>query len=164
MREVAEFFEELFNTSDWPPRWNCGEWSDFHGWFYILSDITIWLAYFIIPVIIIWYIQKKPNVPFLPVYWLFGAFIVLCGATHFLDALIFWWPGYRVSALVRFLTAIISFITIFALIKQLPKALALQDEIDDSKENEGLRIEITKQKIIIEDLKKEVENLRNLNG
>lgn len=163
MNQVSEFFKQLLDTSDWPPRWHCGTWSDFHGWLYIFSDLAIWLAYFIIPVIIIWYIQKKHNVPFLPVFWLFGAFIILCGSTHLLDAVIFWWPAYRLSGFLRFLTAIVSFITVFAVIRDLPKALSLQDTIEDNPENEKLKIEVTKQKIIIEELEQELAKLRNLN-
>lgn len=124
--EVAYFFSNIFDTTDFPPRWQCGDWSDFHGWLYISSDIAIWLAYFIIPVILIWFVRKRPEIPFLPVFWLFSAFIILCGATHILDALIFWWPGYRLSALVRFFTAVVSFTTVFALIRDLPKALTLR--------------------------------------
>jgi len=123
MGEVIEFFQNLFDVSDWPPRWICGKWSEFHGWLYIISDLTIWLAYFVIPVILIWFIQQNKKLPFLPVFWLFVAFILFCGLTHALDALIFWWPAYRVSALVRFGTAIVSILTVFALIRDLPKVL-----------------------------------------
>ncbi len=128
---MLEFFSELFDVSDWPPRWSCGKWSDFHGWLYILSDIAIWLAYFAIPIVLILFIQKRSDTPFLPIFWLFGAFIVLCGATHLIDAIIFWWPAYRVSALVKFFTGVISWVTVFALIRVLPKALSLksQDEL-----------------------------------
>lgn len=134
MGQVLAFFSQLFETNDWPPRWLCGKWSEFHGWLYIFSDITIWLAYFIIPVIIIWFVQKQPKIPFSPIFFLFGAFILLCGTTHFIDAIIFWWPGYRVSALVRFITAIVSMMTVFALIKELPKMLNLELKTD-SKEH-----------------------------
>ncbi len=123
MEQLTDFFYKLLDTSDWPPRWVCGKWSEFHGWLYISSDLLIWLAYFLIPVILIWFIQKQPNIPFLPVFWLFGLFIIFCGATHLLDALIFWWPAYRLSALLKFATAIISMFTVFALILDLPKAL-----------------------------------------
>ena len=125
MNQVVEFFSQLFQTEDWPPRWFCGTWTEFHGWLYIFSDMTIWLAYFIIPVIIIWTLQKQPKIPFSPIFLLFGAFILFCGLTHLIDALIFWWPGYRLSALIRFLTAGVSMLTVFALIKELPKFLNL---------------------------------------
>lgn len=128
MEQVIDFFAKLFSADSWPPRWMCGEWSSFHGWLYITSDIAIWLAYFIIPAIIIFFIQKRQNLPFLPVFWLFGAFIILCGSTHLIDALMFWWPGYRLSALLRALTALVSLATAFALIRDLPKLIEEQPE------------------------------------
>ena len=59
MNEVTDFFKGLFATNLWPARWHCGTWTDFHGWLYIVSDLTIWLSYFLIPVIIIDYFIKK---------------------------------------------------------------------------------------------------------
>ncbi|UPT68577.1 MAG: hypothetical protein M0D57_08105 [Sphingobacteriales bacterium JAD_PAG50586_3] len=49
MDELAHFFSNLLDTTDWPPRWHCGKWTDFHGWLYIISDLLIWAAYFAIP-------------------------------------------------------------------------------------------------------------------
>jgi len=95
MEQVVDFFRRLTDTSDWPPRWLCGQWTDFHGWLYILSDLTIWLAYMAIPLILLWFIFVKNGVLLSGVFVLFGAFILLCGATHLIDALIFWVPGYR---------------------------------------------------------------------
>jgi len=126
MNEVSEFFAKVFQTTGFPPRWHCGEWSNFHGWLYIGSDVAIWLAYFIIPVILIMFIQKRRDVPFLPVFWLFGGFIILCGTTHIVDVILFWAPVYRLSAMVRFATALISMFTVFQLIKIVPDALSLK--------------------------------------
>lgn len=123
MEDVSEFFTKLFSADDWPARWVCGKWSAFHGWLYITSDIAIWLAYFVIPAIIIFFIQKRHNLPFQPVFWLFGAFIILCGSTHLVNALLFWWPGYRFSALLRLLTALVSIATAFVLVRDLPKLI-----------------------------------------
>jgi hypothetical protein len=133
MEQVIEFFNELFSANDWPARWVCGEWSSFHGWLYITSDIAIWLAYFVIPAIIIFFIQKRHNLPFLPVFWLFGAFIILCGSTHLIDAIMFYWPAYRLSALLRVLTALVSMATAFVLIRDLPKLI-------ESKPDEKLKL------------------------
>lgn len=123
MEQILEFFNKLFSTNDWPARWVCGEWTSFHGWLYIASDIAIWLAYFVIPAIIIFFIQKRHKLPFLPVFWLFGAFIILCGSTHLIDAAMFYWPAYRLSGLLRFLTALVSLATAFVLIRDLPKLI-----------------------------------------
>lgn len=159
MEQVTEFFKKLFEAGDFPARWVCGKWSSFHGWIYITSDIAIWLAYFVIPAIIIFFIQKRQNIPFLPVFWLFGAFIILCGSTHLMDAIMFWWPGYRVSALLRLLTAIVSLATAFVLIRDLPKLV-------DQKPEDELKIyqmekQLKKYEIEIEELKTKLSDPSN---
>ncbi len=137
MDAIGSFFRHLFDTSSFPPRWSCGKWSDFHGWLYILSDISIFLAYYAIPLILLYYLIKIKSVPFRPVFFLFVAFIFLCGATHLIEAIIFWYPHYRISALAKLLTAVVSWITVFALVKNLPRALKaktpkeLQKTIDE---------------------------------
>jgi two-component system, chemotaxis family, sensor kinase Cph1 len=126
MDEIIDFFSRLFDTSSWPPRWHCGEWTDFHGWLYIASDLAIWAAYFTIPFLLAFFVRKRRDVPFQSVFLLFGLFIFACGATHLIDAIIFWVPIYRVSALVRFLTAVVSWATIVGLAKVLPQAMLLR--------------------------------------
>lgn len=142
MNEVWDFFSNLLDTSDFPPMWHCGYWSLFHGWLYIFSDVAIWMAYFAICIIIIKYISKKYDSQYIRVYFLFAAFILACASTHLLDALMFWYPFYRVNALIRFLTAIVSWVTVFNLVKLLRIAFAqkspgqLVAEIEHRKEIE----------------------------
>lgn len=127
MEQVSDFFENLFSTADFSPRWASGTWSDFHAWVYIISDILIWLAFLAIPVIIIRFVLiRKKAVAFNNLYILFAAFILAAGATQLIDAIIFWTPVFRFSALLKAITALISWITVFALIKVLPKAFALK--------------------------------------
>src|SRR5690606_18988135 len=154
MEQVWDFFINLFSADDWPPRWFCGKWTSFHGWLFRSSDIAIWLAYFIIPAIIIFFIQKRKNIPFMPVYWLFGAFIILCGSTHLIDAVMFWWPGYRLSALLRVLTAIVSLGTAFALIRDLPKLIEVEPE--DGLKTYQLEKQLKKYELEIDALKKQL--------
>lgn len=161
MKEITEFFTKLFDSSDWPPRWHCGKWSDFHGWLYIISDLLIWAAYFAIPVIIIRFITYKRHQRFIKLYFLFAAFILACGATHFLDAITFWVPLYRLNGLVRAITAIISWLTVFTLIKLLPYAFSLkpasllEEEIEMRKKAEA---SLQKQNIELAKANKELQN------
>ncbi|GAB3225540.1 hypothetical protein J0A67_08475 [Algoriphagus aestuariicola] len=154
MEQVYDFISRLFEANDWPPRWFCGTWSEFHGWLYVLSDVAIWLAYFVIPAIIIFFIQKRRNIPFLPVFWLFGAFIILCGSTHLIDAVMFWWPGYRLSALLRLLTALVSLATAFALIRDLPKLV--EEQPNDLLREYELEKQLKKYEGEIEELRKQL--------
>lgn len=128
----------IFDTSLWPARWNCGVWTPEHGWLYIGSDLAIWVAYFAIPFILgFFYLRQKDEIPFRLVFLLFIGFIVACGLTHLIDAIIFWWPAYKLSAMLRFGTALISWTTVIALVKVLPEAKELkgvkylQNEVDD---------------------------------
>lgn len=121
MNQVVEFFQGLFSTSEWPARWHCGRWTSFHGWLYILSDLSIWVAYFMIPLFILnYFYKKKKNIRFQRVYVLFAAFILLCGTTHFADAMMFWVPMYRLNAVIRFVTAVVSLLTVYYMVKVLP--------------------------------------------
>ena len=134
MEQVLDFFRRLTDSSDWPPRWFCGHWTDFHGWLYITSDLMIWLAYMIIPLILIRYLFIKKGVPLPGVFWLFGAFILLCGLTHLIDAMLFWVPVYRISALVRFLTGIVSIATVLALFRYFDEAVGLRTSTEYDRE------------------------------
>lgn len=143
MGEIGEFFKGLFATGLWPARWNCGQWSDFHGWLYIISDLMIWFSYFAIPVIIVGYTYKKKfELKYTKTYFLFASFILLCGSTHLLDASMFWVPMYRFSALILFLTGVVSLFTVYHLIRILPDAfmqktsLVLEKEISKRVETE----------------------------
>lgn len=126
MEQVVEFFGNVFGTESWPARWYCGTWTDFHGWLYICSDLAIWAAYFVIPFFLIKLIGQRKGIPFPMVFVLFGAFILLCGLTHLIDALMFWWPAYRFNGLVRLITACVSWGTVAALFKIFPQAMALK--------------------------------------
>ena len=153
MNQFVDFFSKLFDTSDWPPRWHCGNWTEFHGWLYIVSDILIWVAYYAIPIVIIRFITKKQKHQFAKIGWLFAAFILACGFTHLLDALMFWYPMYRLSALVRFVTAVVSLLTLYNLFKLLPSLVKL-------KTAEELEIEIEYRKKLENEL---LENNAQLN-
>ncbi|MBC7886576.1 MAG: PAS domain S-box protein [Ferruginibacter sp.] len=145
MNQLIDFFSKIFNSADWPPRWHCGKWSGFHGWLYIISDLLIWSAYFTIPLLIIKYITRKTDSQFIKLYFLFAAFILACGATHFLDALAFWFPLYRLNALVRLITGIISWVTVFYCIRYLPLAFTLRSQKTLEKEidqRKGAEVEI----------------------
>ena len=105
------------------------------------------------PVIIVRYIAARANVRFHKIYFLFAAFIFACGFTHLLDAVTFWYPVYRFNALVRFITGIISWTTVYYLIKLLPTAFSL-------KTAEELETEVEQRKRAEEELRVKV-NLLN---
>lgn len=145
MESVIDFFLNLFQTESWPPRWHCGKWSNFHGWLYIISNLLIWASYFSIPVSLFIILNKKKT-PFQFLITLFILFILSCGATHLVDAIIFWSPVYRLNALILGFTAIISTITAVVLQKNLPRLVSF-------KSPEELQIEVRQRKKAEEELR-----------
>ena len=149
--------EFLFDTSSFPPRWHCGEWTDLHGWVHIISDTLIFAAYFWIPVAILLLIRKRPDLPFPRVFWLFGAFILLCGFGHLVEASLFWRPWYHFSALIKAATAVVSLATAVALMPVLREVIKIPGI---ARLNEELRREIAGRKKTEEALRASEERLR----
>ncbi len=54
--------------------------------------------------------------------------------THFLDAMMFWIPMYRLNALVRFVTGVISMLTVYYLLKILPQAFRQKSNVELERE------------------------------
>lgn len=123
---MANPLTQIFDTTGFPPRWYCGDWSTLHGWAHILGDVAIFGAYAAIPLSIGWYAaRRKQDLHFPKLYWLFAGFILSCGLTHLIEATIFWHPWYRLSALAKGITAVVSWATVLVLIRALPVAMQI---------------------------------------
>ena len=94
-------------------------------WTYAVSDAAIALAYFSIPLALGVIARRRRDLVFRPLLWLFAAFILLCGATHWLDVLTLWVPAYQLQGAVKAGTAVVSVFTAIALWRLLPEALTL---------------------------------------
>ncbi|TWT59514.1 hybrid sensor histidine kinase/response regulator [Rubinisphaera italica] len=120
---------KLFDTTGFPPRWYCGPmWvqEPIWGWMHIISDAAIWGAYMAIPLVLFYFLRRRKDLPQPRIIVLFGAFILCCGFTHLIDALIFEWPIYRLAGLMKLITAVVSWLTVFALIPIIPPILAFR--------------------------------------
>jgi PAS domain S-box-containing protein len=126
---MLSWLTHLFETRGFNPRWTCGTgWSQepYWGWAIIISDLLIAAAYLAIPIVLVYFIRKRQDLPFPRIFWLFGAFILACGATHLMEASIFWWPAYRFSGLLKVATAAVSLGTAWSLLTIAPTAISLR--------------------------------------
>jgi PAS domain S-box-containing protein len=136
---MVEFLSSLFDTSGFPPRWYCGAWTAAHGWLHILSDLGVWSAYVAIPCVLGYFVLRRRDIPFRTIFLLFGAFILACGTTHLMEAIIFWWPAYRLAGVIKLGTAIVSWGTVLALVPVTPRALAMRSPSELERENAARR-------------------------
>jgi chemotaxis family two-component system sensor kinase Cph1 len=159
--DIVAFFQKLLDTSDFMARWHCGQWSGFHGWLYIISNLLIFAAYFTIPALIYYYVRKKTTIQFKALAIWFILFIFFCGSTHLVDAIIFWFPVYRFNALLLICTAIVSWATIMELIRVLPIAFTMKTNNELEQIINKRTYEVTHQKQNLEDFSQIVShNLR----
>ncbi|BBU60177.1 hypothetical protein MSC49_01120 [Methylosinus sp. C49] len=122
---MSALSEWLFGVDNLTPHGFCLLWEPGLIWLFAISDGLIALAYFSIPLALVIIGQRRADLVFRPLLWLFAAFILLCGATHWLDVVTLWKPVYGVQGLVKAATALVSLGTSIALWWWLPSFLAL---------------------------------------
>lgn len=116
-----------------------------------------------IPLLIAYFLWKRreDDVVFPRIYWLFATFILVCGTVHLIEAVIFWSPVYRLSAIVKLLTAVVSAVTAFSLIKVAPVAISLPGL---ALVNQQLNDEIQQRQAIQAELQNRNDALRQSNS
>ncbi len=108
------------------PHGSCYLWQTSLIGLHVISDLLIAIAYFSIPVMLIYFVYKRQDIPFNRVFILFGLFIVSCGVGHLLDIWTLWHPAYWLSGIERAFTALVSCYTALELMVLLPRFLSLK--------------------------------------
>jgi PAS domain S-box-containing protein len=121
------------------PHGFCYLWKPEILWLHAISDGLITLSYYVIPVMLIYFVRKRRDLPFDWMFVMFGIFIFGCGTTHLMEIWTLWHGTYRLSGLIKAITAGASLYTAAALFPLIPKALALPSPA-------ALRMEIAERK------------------
>ena len=135
---MKEFLETLF-SSNFEPHGHCYLWHSGLVGLHVVSDAFIALAYFSIPVTLIYFIRKRRDLPFNWMFVSFGMFILACGATHIMEVWTLWHGIYWLSGSIKAVTAMASVPTAILLVKLVPEALALPSP-------EAMKLEIAERK------------------
>jgi PAS domain S-box-containing protein len=115
----------LFDPRGLTPHGFCLLWQPGLIWTHAVADAAIGLAYYTIPLALIRFARRRRDLVFRPLFWLFAAFILLCGTVHWFELLTLWIPAYGAQGAVKVMTALASVLTAVALWRLLPQALAL---------------------------------------
>jgi PAS domain S-box-containing protein len=107
-------------------------------WTHVIADSLIGMAYFTISGTLSYLVQKgRRDIPFHWMFLAFGAFIVACGGTHFMEVLTVWVPVYVLSASLKVVTALVSVATAVLLPFTVPRILSLVQTAKASEAAEG---------------------------
>jgi signal transduction histidine kinase len=136
------WLERLFSTKDFMPHGMCYEWDPTVIGLHVVSDALIALAYYSIPLTLVYFVRKRKDLAFDWMFVCFAIFIVACGTTHLMEILNIWKPTYWLSGLIKALTALVSVATAILLIRLVPQALALPSPEQLRKSNAALQNEI----------------------
>lgn len=117
--------KNLFVSGPFIPHGHCYLWQPELVWLHILSDSLIALAYYSIPITLVYFVRQRQDLPFNWIFLLFGTFIVACGTTHLMEIWTLWHPTYWLSGFIKAMTAMASVYTALELVPLVPKALAL---------------------------------------
>jgi PAS domain S-box-containing protein len=132
---MFEFLQNFFSSNQFIPHGHCYLWKPELVWLHLLSDTLIAIAYYSIPIMLVYFVKQRRDVPFRGIFWLFSAFITACGTTHILEVWTLWHPAYWLSGTIKAITAMVSLYTASELFTLIPKALTLPS-------NEALEKEI----------------------
>ena len=141
-----EFVKNIFSPTQYMPHGHCYLWQTPLVWLHVTGDFLIAIAYYSIPAMLIYFIFKRRDVPFLGIFALFGAFIILCGTGHLLDIWTLWHSAYWLSGIEKGITALVSCYTAGSMVTLLPQFLSLKTPQELEAINSKLQSEIAVRK------------------
>src|SRR6202045_4880666 len=122
---MTSFLSWLLSPQDYMPHGMFFLWQPELIALHVASDSLIALAYYSIPVALIYFVMKRTDLAFPAIFVLTGLFILACGTTHAMSVWTLWFPDYRVDGGIKAVTALLSVGTAVAIWKVMPLALAL---------------------------------------
>ena len=144
---------DLFSSTDLTPHGFCLLWRPALLWLQIVPDALIGLSYYSIPLALAYFVCKRRDIAFSWIFWMFAAFILACGTTHFFEIWTLWHPDYAAQGLIKAVTAEISVATAIVMWPVLPRLLALPSL---RQVNDALSVEIKERNRAVEALQRKI--------
>jgi PAS domain S-box-containing protein len=139
---MTSFLSWLMSPQDYMPHGMCFLWQPELIALHVVSDSLIALAYYSIPVALVYFVLKRTDFAFPSIFVLTGLFILACGTTHAMSVWTLWYPDYRVDGGIKAVTALLSIGTGIAIWKVMPLALTLPSTAQLKRANGLLGAEI----------------------
>ena len=133
---------ELLSVQNYIPHGVCLLWQPGLLWLHVLSDATIAIAYYTIPLALVYFVSRRHDLAFRGILVLTSAFILACGTTHVMAVLTLWYPAYWTDGIIKLVTALASIGTAIVIWQAMPLALAIPSTEQLAKANKLLGHEI----------------------
>jgi PAS domain S-box-containing protein len=140
---MTSFLSWLMSPQDYMPHGMCFLWQPELIALHVVSDSLIALAYYSIPIALIYFALKRTDLAFPSIFVLTGFFILACGTTHAMAVWTLWHPDYRFDGGIKAVTALLSIGTGVAIWKVMPLALELPSTAQLERANGLLGAEIS---------------------
>ncbi|TCH99924.1 histidine kinase [Roseococcus sp. SYP-B2431] len=159
---MGHLIRSLFEPSELTPHGFCLLWEPGLIWLHTVSDLLIALSYFSIPIAMVAFLRRRPDIEFGWLVWLFAAFILFCGTTHVLSILTLWQPYYWLEGSVKAATAGVSLVTAILLWPLLPRLTALPSPSALREANAALERQVAERNTLVRALERREAELTEL--
>lgn len=150
---MIDELSQFLSTKGLLPHGYCLSWSPPLVMTYVVSETLIFLAYFSMPAALSYFARQRKDFPYQWVLWMFAVFIMACGLTHLIGAVLLWQPWYGLDVIFKSATALISIGAAVSLWYVLPDALRLPSPAQLRRVNEQLQAEIIERRRVEEELR-----------
>ncbi|HEU4328877.1 MAG TPA: ATP-binding protein [Roseiflexaceae bacterium] len=140
---------QLVSTEGFSPHAYCLVWEPGLLRLFVITDTLIGLSYVAISLALVALVyQTHRDMPFNWMFLVFGAFIVACGSTHFMDVVTLWLPVYWLSGSAKLITAVASVMAAIVVppaiprVRELVRAAKLSQERKQSLELANRELEL----------------------
>jgi PAS domain S-box-containing protein len=137
-----DWITRLLSSGGFQPHGFCYNWNSGLVWLHVVSDVLIAAAYFAIPVILLWFLCQRRDIPFGWILTLFGIFIVACGATHLMEVWNLWHAQYWLAGVLKAVTALASVGTTVVLVILAPRLLKVPNLTEWAAANAALELRV----------------------
>ncbi|MBC7999849.1 MAG: PAS domain-containing protein [Leptolyngbya sp.] len=149
---MPDFWKSM--TEGFMPHGYCLGWDGPLLFVFIVGNLGIAIAYFLIPLALRFFIGKRKDLPYGYMFKMFAAFILSCGITHIVKVVTLYQPVYWLEAGLDLWTAGVSLLTAFLLFPLIPKALSLRgprelDEANSKLERSNAELELANKELLL---------------
>ncbi len=134
--------QALIEYASYMPHGYCLFWQPWLVALHVGADLLIFLSYSLIPVALLMFLRRRPELRYRGLIALFAAFILLCGITHLVSIITLWVPIYPIQGILKLLTGAVSAITAATLFMLIPRLVAIPSPRQLEDANAELRREI----------------------